>query len=447
MIVNTVGGSEANITDLSFSSDGRYLVGAAGGSAWVWSVDPNLHSMKLDLFEGRVEGNLTLFDKSVTAIAIDPSNSILAVGTSECDVVLYSRITEKSLGTLAGLASVPVKLAFSPDDKQLISLDRDGQIILWDLVTKKPVKISHIFSGAASALVANIDGSISAPMQNTIWTFSAEDAHLLKTTYIQTGKILAVSPAQDVVAGYNPYQVSIYNASTGAYELTLPAEAEDVWIEYYWEGDIIRQFYGALFSPLGDQLITFGTGGSWMYTDLTGDPVSHHEGNNTRKAAFSPDGEWFVAADNENAASPSLVDFSSGGELLPFRDYIGGYYASGENYSQYAFSPDKLHVAMLRFGWDEPCVMEIWDTSTGLLDRKLEFGDVYLLSLAYNPAGTLIAIGKEDGSISLMDADTLNILAKFYAHSGPVTSVVFSRDGKALISASQDGVIKVWSIK
>jgi WD40 repeat protein len=33
----------------------------------------------------------------------------------------------------------------------------------------------------------------------------------------------------------------------------------------------------------------------------------------------------------------------------------------------------------------------------------------------------------------------------FRSHAGPVHSVVFSTDGRRLLSAGQDGVIRIWS--
>ncbi|MCG2786603.1 MAG: WD40 repeat domain-containing protein, partial [Anaerolineae bacterium] len=447
VIVNAAGGPEEDITDLSFSPDGNYLVGAAGGTAWIWSMAPSLLPVKVDLFPGKVNGNLTLFDDTVTAVATNKDNSLLAIGTSQRKILLYNRKTTQLLGNLEGLASAPVELAFSADSAWLLSADSDGQTILWDVAKRKPVIKTHEFGGEIAGLVARLDGDISAWMNNTVWTFGFQDASLKQTTYISAGKILAASPTGNLVAGYDPLKVSLYDARTGAVKQTLPEEAEDVWVEYYWEGDIIRQFYGALFSPDGKQLATFGTGGIWMYTSSDGKLISHLEGNNARKAAFSPDGQWLVASKFENNAPPSLINFETGAEIFQFYFPRNPYsFAEGSGYSQYAISPDKQWIGLLRLGNGGYPRLELVDTSIGLLTRTLEFQTGMPLSLAFSPSGTLIAIGHADGMMDLVDVATLKVLTSLKAHFGPVTALVFSPDGTRLITGCDDGIVKVWGV-
>ena len=277
-------------------------------------------------------------------------------------------------------------------------------------------------------------------MPNAIWTFNPA-GELVQSTYLPADKVLAASPAGDLAIGYTPWQASLYDAKTGQLLQTLAAEAEDVFVEYYWEGDILRQFYGALFSPDGKRFTTFGTGGAWMYT-ADGKLVSRLEGNNTRKAAFSADGEWLVMTHFENAGSPSLYNF----EKAEFTSRIFDFSVRGEDYSQYAISPDKRWVGLVGRGWDQPNRLELVSTSTGQIVKTLEFKDVIPLSLAFDPASALIAIGKSDGSLALVNLSTLEVITTIQAQVGPVTSLAFSADGLHLISAGPDGVIHIWAV-
>jgi hypothetical protein len=71
-------------------------------------------------------------------------------------------------------------------------------------------------------------------------------------------------------------------------------------------------------------------------------------------------------------------------------------------------------------------------------------GFVSTLALGSGPSGSQrVACGGEDGTIRVLDAATGKELWTLGKHSGPVTSLAFSPDGKSLASGSEDGTIKV----
>lgn len=446
IIVNGVGGVQAEITDLSFSPSGAYLVGAGGGTAWVWSISPSLPSLKVQLFEGRPDGNLLLFDDRVTSAAIDPDDSLLAVGTSDRKIWLYDLETGAVRTNLGGLASAPARLAFSPDGTRLLSADADGQLVTWDVPGEKALAVTHEFGGLVQGLVSLLDGGYAAFQQNTIRTFDPDAAAWLQTSYIPTDRILAVSPAGDLAAGYEPFQVTLFDALNGDPVQTLLEEAEDVFIEHYWEGSIIRQFYGALFSPDGSRLATFGTGGVWFYAGpdftLLGQTEINH---NTRKAAFSPDGEWLLASPFENTWSPGLIAVESAEiQMIVGQLSEQGDYGDGLAYGAYAFSPDGRMVAMTRAAYREAASVELVDIATGELIARISFEDGRPVPLAFSPAGNLLAVGLVDGRVAMIDLDTLQVVSEFQAHLGWISSLLFSQDGRLLITAGADGIVKIW---
>ena len=72
VIVNALGGPDNDITDLAFSPDGRRVIAAAGGSAWVWDIRPGQPVVSTNLYEGVIDSNLTLYEHTVTAAALSP---------------------------------------------------------------------------------------------------------------------------------------------------------------------------------------------------------------------------------------------------------------------------------------------------------------------------------------------------------------------------------------
>jgi WD40 repeat protein len=71
----------------------------------------------------------------------------------------------------------------------------------------------------------------------------------------------------------------------------------------------------------------------------------------------------------------------------------------------------------------------------------------FVYSAVFNPDGACIAIGDGDYRIHILDSKTGRLIRSFEeAHSDPVASLSFSRDGKYLLSAA-DMTICLWDFK
>ncbi len=66
-------------------------------------------------------------------------------------------------------------------------------------------------------------------------------------------------------------------------------------------------------------------------------------------------------------------------------------------------------------------------------------------SVSFAPDGTL-ASGSEDNTVMLWDVSTQQSIDTFAEHTGPVTSVAFSRDGTILATGSEDGTAILWDV-
>ncbi|MHC4399548.1 MAG: protein kinase domain-containing protein [Planctomycetota bacterium] len=67
-------------------------------------------------------------------------------------------------------------------------------------------------------------------------------------------------------------------------------------------------------------------------------------------------------------------------------------------------------------------------------------------SVAFGP-DSVVAVGTDDGIATLWNISTRKRLGGFAGHSGPITSVVFSRDGERLATASEDATVKLWDVR
>jgi WD40 repeat protein len=80
--------------------------------------------------------------------------------------------------------------------------------------------------------------------------------------------------------------------------------------------------------------------------------------------------------------------------------------------------------------------------------RSLEPRAAELRSLAFSPAGKLLAVGTRYGLVKVYDPATGKELATLKGHAGDVWAVAFSPDGKTLASGDGDwdrpGDIRLW---
>jgi WD40 repeat protein len=448
-IINGVGGSEGEINDIQFSANSQYLVGAAGGEAWIWSVNPNIAPKSIALFEPIYKDNLSIFLDQVSSIAINPANSIIAVGTSEHEIHLYNLNSETKTKTFSDLTSTPKKIIFSPDGRKLVVADIDGQISIFNIENGDIIVQSHIFSGQYQQLIPRLDGNIATWISNAYHTIDADSLSITSSTHLPTDRILAGDPSGHIILGYEPYQVSIFDEQDGKLLQTLTEEAEDVFVEYYHEGKILQQFYGALFSQDGNEFITFGTGGIWQYSSPNGKLINYLPGNNTQKAALTTDGKWLMASLSEFSQRPFLIDLEKVNNNNDFSNNEGRYLntTSASYYFQYVFHPDKSSIVILEKSWDEPSSIKIVSLSSLQVQAKLPIPEKNPLKAAYSPDGKLLAVGMDDGGIMLLDSESLEIYKQWDAHSGSINAITFTTNGKQLFSAGLEGTIKVWGIE
>lgn len=69
------------------------------------------------------------------------------------------------------------------------------------------------------------------------------------------------------------------------------------------------------------------------------------------------------------------------------------------------------------------------------------------LSAAFSPDGLQLAVGWEDGSVSMHAVRGASPLRRLAGHTQPVTAVEYSADGRRLLSVSRDGTIRIWDVR
>lgn len=439
-IITSLAGPDNTITDLAFSSDGKWITAAAGGSAFVWDLNPGSPPLRFDLYPVEISGNLNLYPEQVTAAALSPDSRLLAVGTTESSIFLYNRQSKSLVRELKHSAGAPVRLRFSPDGRRLLSASRDGELAIWTIPAGERIATAFEHLGAVQGLVHGSNGDLIAWAGNTAWKLDFKTAQKQQSISVPTGRLLAASPDGNWLAVAAGLQVELWDARTGQIVMTLEGVAEEIYVEYFDEGEYFRQFNTAVFSPDSRRLLALGSGGAWLYEIPGGRLLYHLAGYSSSLAAFAPGGDTFVTQLFLHD-QPTLYDAALGVETLKLET---------ERYTnyQYAFSADGRFAGAVRHNWGGPAMLAVWDTQTGIMHQTLAFDEEKLLtSLAFSPDGSLVAVGQEDGQIYLVDLESMEVIMALTGHRDRVTGLVFSADGLYLASGSLDGTVRIWGVR
>lgn len=216
-----------------------------------------------------------------------------------------------------------------------------------------------------------------------------------------------------------------------------------------WEistGREIRTFKGhpesvnaVAFSPDGQFAIS-GSGKAVRLWDIfTGRVIRTFTGHpdTVKSVSFSPDGRFVLVGCGRTV---KLWDVSTGQDL---KTYEHRKYKRPEMFSPVAFSPKGQHIASSG-GWDH--TIRHRKVSSRFGQGTLHGHSGLVTSLAFSPDGRLILSGSMDRTVRLWDISTGEEMRIFKGHSGPVNCVAFSPDGQLALSGGEGGTLKLWDI-
>ncbi|PLB44673.1 snoRNA binding protein [Aspergillus steynii IBT 23096] len=91
--------------------------------------------------------------------------------------------------------------------------------------------------------------------------------------------------------------------------------------------------------------------------------------------------------------------------------------------------------------------VKFWDFVTGSLVDELDWHPMASVTgLRYSSASELVAFSCDDLSIRVVDIETRKVVREFWGCVGQINDFTFSADGRWIIAASMDSIIRVWDM-
>lgn len=202
---------EGSINDLSFSSNGQYIIAVGGhigneGFCVIW-----------DIKSGRRIFSLKHESMDIHVAHVSPDMKLLAIGSNDKKIKVYSLENKELLLEEKAHSEWVSALRFSPDGKYIVSGDRNGQLIIWDAKELSKLHTLYKHKGRISALAWRPDSKVfaSASDDASIMFFDPLKASNLKTLKIHKGAVnsLSYNEKGQLCSTGNDHQIRVYDSA------------------------------------------------------------------------------------------------------------------------------------------------------------------------------------------------------------------------------------------
>jgi WD40 repeat protein/serine/threonine protein kinase len=417
------------ISALAFSPDGVRLASSSfDRSVKVW-----------DTISGGLLHNLA-HSGNVECVAYSPEGHRLA-SSEDKTVHVWDATTGREVLGLRGHTDLCGCVTFSPDGRRLASASKDGTIRIWDAT---PLRGDE---GLEMLTFSQHNHEIRSVAYSPCgrWIASAGMGADVKVWDAATGRVSVEFDGDTVVIfdlAWQPDAERIASAGNGR-QATVKV----------WDMEERREAFSL---PAGQEYFTvaFSTDGRYLVTGRLNGAVQVWDARNgqeigilgthdqeVRGVVFSRDGRHLASASTGGVVK--LWDATRLHEKQEARHSLRARIPRPS--LNVAFSPDGRRLAT----GGEKNTVKIWDVETG---RELHpplvghSGEVYTVAFSPDTEGRWIASAGEDSTVKVWDSHTGKLLRSFRGHTGLVSSVAFSPDGRRLVSGSRDTTVKIWDL-
>jgi WD40 repeat protein/serine/threonine protein kinase len=448
-VLKTFKGHENGINAIALSPDGKRLLTAGWDSTLrVWDMEDakELHSFKPLSGTGRFAS---------VAFFGDGRRAVAAVGAK---VKLYDTIDFKELRSMDdGHKDGSVWIvAASPGGHLLLSAGSDKTICLWEAGSGKLLHRYTGHTGSVPGAVFTPDGthilSGSADFTLRLWDLPRRDLYdpplLPVSQEIKKETLLLQAPSSmtppkfvEQVSFTADGKRAVWSGDDKMVHVWDLAENKEV-TTFKDHKAGVRSF--ALL-PDGKRVLSASYDGTLNLWDIdSGKSIRSFKGHDkqVKSVAVTSDGKRAVSVGDDRFLHVWNVD--DGKEILKLQAHGGT-----SSIFAVAITPDNQEAITAGMGADK--TIRRWNLETGAEIAKWTVSDD-IHTLAVSPdgrrvlSGGKVTSGGKENAMQLWDRETGERLARFIGHTGNVTCVRFSPDGRWILSScSEDGTIRLWN--
>jgi WD40 repeat protein len=413
-------GHEGPVRFADFSPDGSRIVTASNdGTARVWELT-GTEILKL---EGHTD--------QVTYAAFSPDGTQIITAGADRTARLWDAETGDTIAFLVPHNGDVTSADFSPDGSFIITTSADHLVRLWNA---SEGTLFAVFPGHIDEIRW---GSIS-PDGRWIATASNDSTVLLRETFRIAGSPSFIGQAGGInTVNFNKDGTQFVTASADgtAWVWDAARRQQPLALEGHEDG-----VHYAAFSPDGTIIVTTSADETVRVWDaVTGEELDQLPGE-AFSVNFSPDGSQFVTAAEDDFAQ--VWDTRTREEILPA---LVGHL---DDVMYASFSPDGTRIVTA--GGEDDGTVRIWDAMTHyLLETIPIIKNNEVNAVNFSPDGKQLVIAadagiSDEGIAQVWNIDPLEIAFRLVGHKSDVRSANYSPDGRLIVTASEDGTVRLW---
>jgi WD40 repeat protein len=423
--------------------------------------------------------SLLAHSNGVLSVSYSPDGKILASGSLDNKIKLWSIPEGKLQKTLEGHSGGVSSVSFSNDGKILASGSADNTIKLWSVTNSKIIKTLEGHSGSVEAVCFSPDGKILASGSDdmTIRLWSVPEGNLLKTLTGHTDIVETICFSPDgktLASGSKATIVKLWSVPEGVNLKTLEVSNDNAAILFssdvrsvcfspdgkilvstsgnsiiLWslpEGKLLRTLsehadvvYSVSLSPDGKILASGSTDRTiklWSMPDGKIQKTMEGHTDTVCSVCFHPKDNMLASGSSDKTIK--LWQWNSYADIETNDFYQEGFtnlippFAGSGNYiavNSRPYETDKLQILDLKTN------AVIYSIRTNTIAKVI----------ALQADAKFVLIGDSMGTIKWWNLENTKEKSTFSAHEGRISGIIIKKNNKEFITAGEDGKIKIWS--